>query len=40
VPLVKGDCIRICKSQNSVLVAETGARSFYENAFEKLTGLF
>ena len=40
VPLVKGDCIRICKSQNSVLLAETGARSFYENAFEKLTGLF
>ena len=40
VPLVKGDCVRICKSQNSVLLAETGARSFYENAFEKLTGLF
>ncbi len=40
VPLVKGDCIRICKSRNSVLLAETGARSFYENAFEKLTGLF
>ena len=40
IPLVKGDCVRICKSLNSVLLAETGARSFYENAFEKLTGFF
>lgn len=40
VPLVKGDCVRICKSQHSVLLAETGARSFYENAFDKLTGHF
>ena len=40
VPLVKGDCIRICKSHNFVMLAETGARSFYENAFKKLTGFF
>ena len=40
MPLVKGDCIRVHKSKNSILLAETGARSFYENAFEKLTGRF
>lgn len=40
VPLVKGDCVRICKSEHSVLLAETGARSFYENAFDKLTGRY
>lgn len=40
IPLVKGDCIRVKKSQNSVLLADSGARSFYENAFEKLTGRF
>lgn len=40
VPLMKGDRIQINKSQNTVLLAETGARSFYENAFEKLTGWF
>lgn len=40
VPLIKGDCVRICKSRHSVLLAETGARSFYENAFDKLTGRY
>lgn len=38
VPLIKGDCVRISKSQHTVILAETGARSFYENAFDKLTG--
>lgn len=38
VPLVRGDVIRIWKSEHSILLAETGARSFYESAFEKLTG--
>ena len=38
VPLMKGDCVRICRSRHSVLLAETGARSFYQNAFDKLTG--
>lgn len=40
VPLLKGDCVRIQKSQTYVLLAESGARSFYENAFKKLTGHF
>lgn len=40
VPLIKGDCVRITKSKHTVLLAETGARSFYDNAFDKLTGRF
>lgn len=40
VPLLKGDCVRIRKSETYVLLAESGARSFYENAFKKLTGNF
>ena len=39
VPLMSGDCVRVKKSDHSVLLAETGARSFYERAFEKLTGV-
>ena len=38
VPLVRGDCIRVCKSECTTLLADPGVRSFYEIAFDKLTG--
>ena len=38
IPLVTGDQILVRRSDRSVLLAETGANSFFERAFEKLSG--
>ena len=38
IPLVSGDQIFVKRSERSVLLAETGARSFFDRAFEKLSG--
>lgn len=38
IPLVTGDQILVKRSDRSVLLAETGANSFFERAFEKLSG--
>lgn len=35
--LIRGDHIRIRRSENYTLLADTGIRSFYETAFAKLT---
>ena len=40
VPLNGGDHVRIHKSDCTVLLADVGTRSFYETAFQKLTGRF
>lgn len=40
VPLMRGDCICIRKSARTTLLADTGIRSFYESAFNKLTEQF
>ncbi len=40
VPLKSGDCVRIRKSECVTLLAETGAQSFYDRAYEKLTGKY
>ena len=38
VPLVSGDKICVKRSDRSILLAETGANSFFDRAFEKLSG--
>lgn len=38
IPLISGDQIRVKRSERSVLLAETGANSFFDRAFEKLSG--
>lgn len=38
IPLVSGDQICVKRSERSVLLAETGASSFFDRAFEKLSG--
>lgn len=38
IPLVRGDRIRVRKSACTTLLADPGVRSFYEIAFDKLTG--
>ena len=38
VPLVSGDQIVVRRSERSVLLAETGAKSFFDRVFEKLSG--
>lgn len=38
VPLIRGDRICVRKSNRTTLLADTGTRSFYEIAFDKLTG--
>jgi DNA polymerase-1 len=38
VPLVSGDQIVVRRSERSVLLAETGAKSFFDRAFEELSG--
>lgn len=38
IPLVRGDCIRVRKSACTTLLADPSVRSFYEIAFDKLTG--
>lgn len=40
VSLMGGDCVQIKKSDSVTLLAETGARSFYDRAYEKLTGRY
>ena len=40
VPLQSGDCVQIRKSECVTLLAETGAQSFYDRAYEKLTGKY
>ena len=37
IALIRGDQIRIRRSDNYTLLADTGIRSFYETAFGKLT---
>ena len=37
IALIRGDHIRIRRSENYTLLADTGIRSFYETAFAKLT---
>ena len=37
IALIRGDQIRIRRSDNYTLLADTGIRSFYETAFCKLT---
>lgn len=38
VPLMRGDRVRVRKSACTTLLADPGVRSFYEIAFDKLTG--
>lgn len=38
IPLVRGDRVRVRKSACTTLLADPGVRSFYEIAFDKLTG--
>lgn len=38
LPLVRGDRVRVRKSACTTLLADPGVRSFYEIAFDKLTG--
>lgn len=38
IPLVRGDRVRVRKSVCTTLLADPGVRSFYEIAFDKLTG--
>ena len=38
IPLVSGDQVIVKRSERAVLLAETGAKSFYDRAFEKLSG--
>lgn len=38
IPLVSGDRIVVKRSERSVLLAETGTKSFFDRAFEKLSG--
>ena len=38
IPLCSGDQIRVKRSERSVLLAETGTTSFFDRAFEKLSG--
>ena len=38
IPLISGDQIRVKRSERSVLLAETGTTSFFDRAFEKLSG--
>ena len=40
ISLMSGDCVRIQKSDCVTLLAETGAQSFYDRAYEKLTGRY
>lgn len=40
VSLMGGDCVMIKKSDSVTLLAETGAKSFYDRAYEKLTGRY
>ena len=40
VSLMSGDCVQIKKSKSVTLLAQTGAQSFYERAYEKLTGRY
>ena len=37
IALIRGDQIRVRRSDNYTLLADTGIRSFYETAFGKLT---
>ena len=38
IPLISGDIIIVKRSDRSILLAETGAHSFFDRAFEKLSG--
>ena len=38
IPLMSGDRIIVKRSERAVLLAETGAKSFFDRAFEKLSG--
>ena len=38
IPLMSGDQICVRRSERSILLVETGAKSFFDRAFEKLSG--